>query len=201
MHRNFITPVGRASYAHVWEKAEMPNGEMKYSLSVLFPKDDKEGIGLIKKAIISAATEFFGKDKSKWPKGLDNPLRDGDAKAEEDKKHALYKDHMYINTSTKNQPGVVGPNAKPLMDQDDFYSGCYCRVSVNFYGYKKAGNVGIGVGLNNVMKVKDGDRLDGRVDAEDEFSKFAVETEDEPKQPADGTEAELQDEDDFFSEG
>ena len=51
--------------------------------------------------------------------------------------------------------------------------GCYCIASVNFFGYSKGKNPGVGVGLNNLMKVKDGDRLDGRIDANDDFAEYA----------------------------
>jgi len=182
VHKNFVTPVGRASYAHVWERAEMPNGDMKFSMAILIPKSDTAGIKSIKSAIVSAATDFFGADKKKWPKGMVNPLHNGDDKAESNE---VYKDTFYLNTKSDRQPGIVGPDAKPLLDQNEFYSGCYCRVSVNFYGYNKAGNQGIGVGMNNVMKTKDGERLDGKKSAESEFGEFAVEVEEDSSSDTD----------------
>lgn len=170
LHKNFITPLARASYAHVWEKSEMPNGDMKFNIALLIPKSDKEGVTSIKAAIESAAEDFFGEDKKKWPSGMINPLRDGDDKADE---MPSYADNFYLNAKSDRQPGIVGPNARPLMDQDDFYSGCWCLASLNFFGYNKAGNKGVGVGLNNLMKKKDDDRLDGKRNAESEFGTYA----------------------------
>ena len=59
------------------------------------------------------------------------------------------------------------------MDQDEFYSGCICRVSITFFGFDIDGNKGVGASLNNIMKVRDGERLDGATNAEDDFAEFA----------------------------
>ena len=180
-HRNLITNVCRASYAHVWEKSEMPNGEFKFNIALLVPKSDEAGVKMIKRAIKSAAIDFFGEDKTKWPKALVNPLHDGD----ESDRGGSYEGHFYLNAKTDRQPGIVGPDARPIMDQDQFYSGCFCRASLNFYGYDKAGNKGVGVGLNNLMKTADGDRLDGKKNAESEFAAFAEEGSAEEKAAGD----------------
>ena len=57
-----------------------------------------------------------------------------------------------------------------LEDQELVYSGCYGKVTLNLYPYSKAGNTGIGVGLNNVLKTRDGDNLGGRVSGEVDFA-------------------------------
>jgi hypothetical protein len=197
VHRNFITPVGRASYANVWEPKEMPNGEMMYSVAILFPKGNEDDIKSIKRAIMSAAKEKWGEDKTKWPKQLDNPLRDGDVKAD-DGGGDSYRGNFFLNTKAKVAPGIVGPNAKPLMNQDDFYSGCWCRAQINLYGYDKAGNKGVGVGLSNLMKVKDDDRLDNRMNATDAFSTYAQSEDD--SQPSDTGGSQSSSDDDFFDD-
>lgn len=55
------------------------------------------------------------------------------------------------------------------MDQDEVYSGCYARVSINFYAFNTNGNKGIACGLNNLQKVRDGEPLGGRSSAENDF--------------------------------
>ena len=57
------------------------------------------------------------------------------------------------------------------------YSGCYGRISVNFYGFNSNGNHGIAAGLGNIQKLRDGESLGGRTNAEDDFD--AVEVDDE----------------------
>lgn len=56
------------------------------------------------------------------------------------------------------------------MDQSEFYSGCYGRVSLTFYGFNVNGNKGIAAGLQNIMKTDDGEPLGGRSRAEDDFA-------------------------------
>ena len=80
---------------------------------------------------------------------------------------------MFVNCSSDDPPGVVGPDAKPLMNQADIYAGCWVRADINPFPYKKKGNSGIGWGLNNVMLISEGERLDGRQKAEDAFEGYA----------------------------
>ena len=81
----------------------------------------------------------------------------------------------FINASSNDPPGVVGPGAKPLMDQGEIFAGCYVRADVNPFPYDNSGNKGVGWGLNNVMLIKQGERLDGRQRAEDAFANYASE--------------------------
>ena len=52
----------------------------------------------------------------------------------------------------------------------EVYSGCYARVSINFYAFNSNGNRGIACGLGNIQKVRDGEPLGGRSSAADDFS-------------------------------
>jgi hypothetical protein len=175
-----ITGIVRISYPAIFEPKENPSGAMKYSCSLLIPKEDKKSVEEFKKAIDRAIQQ--GKEKiwkNRMPKFRYEPMRDGDAELESgEKTGSEYKGCYFINCSSDRAPGVVGPDAKPLMNQDALYAGCWVRVDVNPFPYSNSGNNGIGWGLNNVMLVKDGDRLDGRQNAEDAFSSFATETED-----------------------
>ena len=92
-------------------------------------------------------------------------LRDGD-----DRDDDIYAGHVYVNASCKTRPGVVGADRMPITDQEWFYSGCYGYVSINFYAFNTNGNMGVAAGLNNVMKLKDGDALGGRSSAESDFA-------------------------------
>ena len=85
----------------------------------------------------------------------------------------IYAGKFFLNCSANDAPGVVGPDAKPLMNQEALYAGCIVRLDINPYPYSNSGNNGIGWGLNNVMLIRDGKRLDGKQNAEDAFSGFA----------------------------
>lgn len=175
-----ITPLVRFSYLFAFEPKETPSGDMKYSTSLLIPKDNKKGLAEIKKAIQAAVDKGLSINKFSKAQvpGLRLPLRDGDVEFESGDRGEEYKGHFFLNASSKNKPGIVDAQAKPIFDQDDFYSGCFGLADINFFPYNKAGNRGVGVGLNNLMKKKDGDRLDNRQSAESAFGAY-VEEEDE----------------------
>lgn len=165
----------RLSYAQLFTPKADDNGNLKYSVTCLIPKTDKDQVAKIKAAIEAAKK----KDAAKIGTGASkNPLLDGDAqedgvykyKGEENRGHYL------LRTSTQNKPGVVDQNVQPILDQSEVYSGCFANVSVNFYGYNSKTNKGVAPGLNNVQKVKDGEPLSGGPRADDEFS--AIDNED-----------------------
>jgi len=165
------------SYPHIFEPAENPSGALKYSCSILIDKDDKKGVAEFKDAVAKAIAKGQGAIPSwqkKVPKFRYPALRDGDQELEDgDKSDAIYKNKYFINCSSNDAPGVVGPDAKPLMDQEALYAGCIVRIDVNPFPYSNSGNNGIGWGLNNVMLIKEGKRLDGRQRAADAFSQYA----------------------------
>jgi len=100
-------------------------------------------------------------------------LRDGDEEVAAGERPEWYKGKVFFNANNQNQPGIVGPDAKPLMDASRLYSGCYCHVDVGFFPFNNESK-GIGAGFNNIMLVKEGERLDGRVAAEEAFAGFAT---------------------------
>lgn len=177
-----ITAEGIISYPAIYEPKANPSGAMKYSCSLLFDKGDTAGISELRTAIAKATAK--GKE-TKWdgklPKFRYLPLRDGDEElADGDKVDPVYKNKFFLNCSANTAPGVVDLHGKPLMDQSKLYAGCVVRGDVNPFPYKRSGNSGIGWGLNNIMVVADGPRLDGRMGAEDAFAGHIVNEEGEP---------------------
>lgn len=164
-----ITGKVRFSYAHVFEPVAMAEGQdAKYQVSLIIPKSDLKTLEKIEKAI--EAAKVVGKDKisknGKLMPGLKMPLRDGD---EDRPDNPEYADSMFINCSSKLKPGIVDKDLNPIMSQDEFYSGCYGRASINFYAFNNAGNRGIACGLNNLQKLADGEPLAGGASAEEDF--------------------------------
>jgi hypothetical protein len=166
----------RLSYPALFEAKENPSGALKFSCSLLIPKTDKEGVKALEAAIQGAIEK--GKEKlwkGKLPKFRYSPLRDGDEElATGEKEGKEYEGMMFLNCSSDNPPGVVGPNAKPLMSRDDIFAGCWVRADINPFPYSNSGNHGVGWGLNNIMLVKEDERLDGRQKAEDAFAGYAA---------------------------
>lgn len=160
----------RFSFAHVFEPTRLDeNSAAKYSVSVIIDKDNTDDLARVKAAVKAAIA--LGKAKTfggKIPKRLKTPLRDGD----EERDDESYEGVMFLNANSTSKPGVVDENLNPIIDPDEFYSGCYGRVSINFYPYNKNGSVGIAAGLNNVQKLRDGERLAGGSSAAEDFGAF-----------------------------
>ncbi len=163
-----VTGVVRLSYEHVWEPASVNGSNPKYSVSLIIPKSDTKTIAAINQAIDNAirdgAAKFGGKIP---PKGaLKLPLRDGDTEREDE----AYRDAYFINANSTTAPQIVDRSVQPILDRSEVYSGCYARVSINFYAFNSNGNRGIACGLGNIQKVRDGEPLGGKTSAADDFA-------------------------------
>lgn len=158
----------RFSYEHVYDPVKDDQGRDKWSVSILIPKNNKDAIGLANKGIDAAKEE--GKDSKfggKIPAVLKGGLRDGDLEKPDD---PAYKNCYFINANTWNRPGVVDADCNPILDRSEFYSGCYGRASISFYAYDNKGSKGIACGLNNVQKLRDGEKLGGGSSAAEDFA-------------------------------
>jgi hypothetical protein len=170
-----ITPVGILSYPHIAKPQAMEEGKpAKYSATVIF-SEGTDLSALQAAAVAAAEAAYPGKGKSMLKKGqLKSPFRT-DCEAKD------YKDCVaFINVRTEKQPGAVfsyadaetnKPKAIPLDQiEKELYPGAKVRVSVNAFAYNTSGNKGVSFALNNIQKVADGERIDGRAAAEDEFN-------------------------------
>lgn len=162
-----ITGKARFSYANVWEPKSINGGDEKYSVSLIISKDDTKTINEIKAAIEAAKQDGKAKFGGKIPANLKLPLRDGDIDRPDDE---AYKNSYFINANSKDKPQIVDKNVKPILDQNEVYSGCYGRASITFYAFNQNGNRGVACGLGNLQKLADGEPLSGRSRAEDDFS-------------------------------
>ena len=167
MPTRVITGKCRASYVHLFEPYSTNGSEPKYSVSLIIPKSDKETISKIQTAVEEAIQNGI---TSKWggkrPLTLKTPLRDGDEEKPDD---AAYADSYFINCNSTARPGMVDRKRIPITDPTVIYSGCYIRASINIYPFNTNGNRGVGAGLVNIQFWEDGEPLNGRVRAEDEF--------------------------------
>lgn len=163
-----VTGKVRLSYAHLWEPTAIEEGQdKKYSTAIIIDKSDKATVAQINKGIEFLKEQAKLKNNGKLPPKFKTPLRDGDEERPDDE---VYANSYFLNASSKSKPGIVDKNVKPILDQDEVYSGCYARVSFNLYLFDTKGNKGIACGLNNVQKLADGDPLGGKSRAEDDFA-------------------------------
>ena len=163
-----VTGIVRLSYANVWEPASINGSNPKYSASLIIPKSDTKTIAAINAAVDAAIKDGVAKFGGKVPpKGaLKLPLRDGDAERDDE----AYKGAYFVNANSTTAPQIVDKAVQPILDRSEVYSGCYARVSINFYAFNTNGNKGIACGLGNIQKVRDGEPLSGRTSAADDFA-------------------------------
>ena len=162
----------RLSYAFLFEARaprENPEGEKKFSTSILIPKTDKETLAKIKEAQEAAIT---AKWPGKRPAKIASTLHGGDGVKE--KTGEPYgpecKGHYVMAVSSKLRPGVVDTNMNKIIDSSEISSGDYARVSINAYAYDVSGNRGVSFGLGNVQLLAKGEPLGGSTRAEDDFT-------------------------------
>lgn len=168
-----VTGEVRLSYAHLFEPQSIQGSKPKYSVSLIVPKSDKETIGKIERAIDAAIDAGIGKFGGKRPNkaALKLPLRDGDTERDDE----AYAGCFFVNANSTLPPEVVDQDLNPVLSPAEVYSGCYARVSLNFYAFNTNGNRGIACGLGNVQKLRDGEPLGGgRTSAADDFAAFST---------------------------
>ena len=163
-----VTGVVRLSYANVWEPASVNGSNPKYSVSLIIPKDDKATIDAINRAVENAIKDGAAKFGGKIPPrgSLKLPLRDGDTERDDE----AYKGSYFVNANSTTAPQIVDRQVQPILDRSEVYSGCYARVSINFYAFNSNGNRGIACGLGNIQKIRDGEPLGGKSSAADDFA-------------------------------
>jgi len=170
--RKLVSPVGRLSFPALFVpevNQNNPSATAKYSTIIVFDKDTD--IAPLEEIIAEAREAKFGQDV---PSNFRNPIRDGSEKAHLGEPFG--EGTKFVTAKSNFQPGIVGPDLQPVIDQNEVYPGVYARLQIHAFGYGTNGNNGVGIGLDNVQKVKDGGALDGRVDASSAFD--AVEVDD-----------------------
>lgn len=168
----YVTPETICSFPYLFEKSDYTE---KYGLSIPIKLDQEEEIKTIRAMIGNAAEMKWGKKaRAEVGKKIASPLRDGNEEKDDDE---IYRDTIFFSANSSKRPGVVDKSLKPIIDPDEIYPGCIIRASVNFYAYDYKGKKGVACGLQNVMKVKDGEAIGGKASAESDFAGYASESE------------------------
>lgn len=170
--KSLITPEATAIFVYVFEPRESMNegSPAQYQMSLLFKKN--QDISPLRIAVRKLAREKFGERAGK----LRDPFRSVD---EMDTPIEGFRGGVFITAKSKSRPGIVDSDLQPITEPMDFYPGCICRASVVPFAFDKKGSKGVSFLLNNIQKLKDGDRLDGKKRAEDEFDAVGSADEDD----------------------
>ena len=156
-----MSPVATASYVQLSAPKLDQYGNSKYAVSLIFPKSTD--LKALKAAAEAAGKAKFG-DKWETTRKKTNfrwPFRDGDLDKPEDE---AYKNSIFMNTSTTKPIGACdagnNPTGKPQnIDISEIYAGCKVRAHLNVSAYQKDGGIGVGVYINAIQKVADGEPL------------------------------------------
>lgn len=170
-----LSPAARVTYTKsLFEaKAFQPGQTPKYSVRVMFDKNNKEHMAYLKTLAADAASVLaeHWPDEASRPKlpfvgaTHNNPIKDGDTATNKEgtlysEKDSSIKGHYFIGVSSRNKPAVVNSANFPITDPNDVYPGCWCEVALNVYTYDTPGK-GVTIGLNGVRKRKDDERIGG----------------------------------------
>ena len=161
-----MTPEFRVSFPIVFAPKKNDKGEDRYGVTMLFPKG--ADLSALKAAATQAAVDEWGADKTKWPKQIKFPFRD-----QSEKHYDGYEPGaIFVNATSKGRPGLVNRQRDDIIDQTEFYPGCYARATVTFKAYpaRKTKQDVVACHVNNIQKLRDGNPLDGRTRAQDDFA-------------------------------
>lgn len=178
-----ITPVFRGGFTNaVFEKkAGKDGGKEKYSLCAIWdPTKFSERDKVLWKALLAEVDaqcqKVHGMSWKECQSDIEN-FKAGLRDSKRAKRVGVYdgfdEGTKFATLSSQYEPGVVDINklaiSKEEGNTEEVYSGAYYRATVGVYAYKKGGGVGVALGLRNLQKVKDGERLDGRGDVGADF--------------------------------
>ena len=172
-----LTNEVRLSYAHLstpHKNPKMPAAKERYSVTLLIPKTDIATKADIDSSIKAAYEQGVAK---KWdgarPQMINALIYDGDGVRRDGTRFGdECKGCWVITAASDSKPQVVNINDAPNFVElapQDVYSGMYARVTINFYPYDN-GNKGVGCGLGNVLKTRDGEPLSGGASAASDFA-------------------------------
>lgn len=172
-----ITPEAILAFPNLFEPDSVEEGgEKKYSASLIFTKEAQKSdrFKAMKQALVAAAKERWGDKAPKMLKdgAIKSPFRPGSQKAQ----FGYPDDSVFINVRSNKQPQVVSTvkdpstgKLLPIEDESEIYPGCVVRAHLGAFAYDNVGGKGVSFGLNGLLKVRDGERLDNYVKAEDAF--------------------------------
>jgi len=157
-----VTKKFKAGFVNVFQ----PNEDDKYGVTMIF--DNKSDLKNLKENV----DEFIAENKLDAKK-LEMPWKSGDMKADKDEAYEDLRGKWLVNTKTKFKLNdkVVGPDNEPIIDSNEFYSGCYARAVVTPYKWTYKKREGISFNVVALQKVSDGERYGGSTNPSDYFEK------------------------------
>ncbi len=162
-----ITPEFRGSFVTINEPKAFAAGDTpKYSMVIAIDKDSKFFAALQEKMDEVCIAKW-----GEVPKKLKTYLKDGDT---EDEKYG-WAGKTVFTASNKSKPGILVKTEQGLVEpitNEEIYSGAYYRASIRPYAFEYNKSKGVTISLDNVLKVRDGEKFTSATTAEDDFKDF-----------------------------
>ena len=179
------TPLGRISYPWIFqpktETGKDGSTYQKYQCAIVWDQSVQAELQELINKAYQVGIEEFGEHfwtmvqqgSVRWP------FRDGGEINPNTGQPRYGQGLTYINMSSQDAPDVVSryydpadPNKKPrkVTDPRELWPGQYVKASVTIKAYKRKDSRGISLFLNSLQLWHEGERLDNRVAAEDDFS-------------------------------
>lgn len=133
------------------------DGDPKHSCVLVW--DATDDLSALQTALRQAAKETFADEwpaKGKWPLKKGEEMFPG---------KEAFVGKLCMSSATSDQPTMVYRDDSgalvPIIDKAQLYSGCIVEAYVGIQGYNKTVNKGVGVFVNGILKVADGEHLGG----------------------------------------
>ena len=167
-----VTPEFRVSYCNIFTPTKNESGQDVYGLTMIYgPDTDITPLLNLAKA---KKEEKWGKD---FAGKVKTPFRKGTPDEFDLTKNPEYKGNIIVAARSYNHPvGLVNTRREPIIDRNEFYSGCYAIATITAFTYDnpKSGK-GVSFSLQNVMMTRKGEPLAGvRAPAEEDFKAIDV---------------------------
>ena len=173
-----VTPPCRLSYPKLFEPDINDQGKKVYSTAMLI-EDTPEGRAFLAAAEKLAEETGRAKFGTRYDDLRKSPAFKWAVRYDVDKYKGLQPGILaYINArSYETPPGVVsiyaGPDGKPakITDPAVVFPGAYAKASLTCYATPRSDSKSVSFGLGNVQILQNmkSERIDSRVNAEDEF--------------------------------
>lgn len=150
----FVTQRFVGSYLNVFKKGTYENKETNYNFTMMFTKDTN--LKEMNEKLTLAKIYQWGKDKTKWPKNIASPIRDGD---ESDKE----SEHGYwiVKATSNEKPAIVDKNGDEILESGQVYAGAIYRAHLQAAVYELSkNNIGVKFYAQGLQKLAEGERLE-----------------------------------------
>lgn len=184
-----LTPRFRVAFPQIAEmKVFAPGQKGRYSCVALFTPDqftpkEKQQMAAILAAMDKVSVENFKKPFKQLDRSVyKTPFHKG----EEKEQYAGFGvgTVFFTMSAYTRQPKILSIDGETHLDPAELYPGCYARASVNPFANLQWKSISIG--MNNLQKLGEGERLDGSTTAEEDFGSDPATFEDEGSSGTEG---------------